>query len=113
MRRVGRAAVAVLVAALVPGFLTPAQAERRPIVNLPPDRIVQLARPATVLVRTKLTGKVSLPSAGGEQALSAFLRADPAAVAAARRQDTKGVLDALLTGIAKDPARFTGPLETE
>jgi len=87
--------------------------EARPVLVLPPDRLVQLARPATVLVRTKLNGKVSVPGSAGDAVNEAFFRSDPAAQAAVRRRDEKGIFDAFLVALAADPARFSAGTDTE
>jgi S1-C subfamily serine protease len=100
-------------AALLVSAPVPAAASTRPVVALPPDRLVQLARPATVLVRTKLKGKVTTPGGPSDEAIAAFFRTDPAAQAAARARDTKGLIDAFLGAMATDPARFTAGTDSE
>jgi S1-C subfamily serine protease len=106
---IASAASVVLLGLAAPGVA----AKTTPATVLPSDRLVQLARPATVLVRTKIKGKVTTPGRITQAAVEQFVRSDSASLAAARRQDLKALFDAVLEGIARNPGSFTPGTDAE
>ena len=105
---------ACLLVALGPtraAFASPAVPD---IVPLPPDRVAQLAKPATVLIETGVSGTFSMPVPTDDEATyRRIFEADPTVRAAAARGDDRALFNRIYELMAQRPNDFLGPVFTE